>query len=215
MATTGIYYRITGADKHTGKNVELIFEATDEKDALRQASERGVFVLSCSPHWQAVAGATPGSAKAVGPGHSLTTTKVVLLACLALVCVWLFFGNAMQRTWKEYQKEYQVSGDCREARAFLVRQLDLWVQQKESRAHSAFCTWALADYDIKSCEKDADSVWGEQCFRAIVNLTPASRVGRPVIQWVYVVFRTSRTADWEFDSTTMILNPDASKSGEP
>ena len=122
MATTGMYYRITGADKHTGKNVELVVEATDEKDALRQASERGVFVLSCAPQRHPVTDAKPGMERAGIPeataAHAgrrkwgMVLWIVLAMATLGCVVYWLpmgqsgiarYLGLEETRFWTEHQ----------------------------------------------------------------------------------------------------------------
>jgi hypothetical protein len=44
---SGRHYRVSGANRQTGEDVEITVEAYDEADAARAANRQGVFVSSC------------------------------------------------------------------------------------------------------------------------------------------------------------------------
>lgn len=46
---SGRHYRVSGANRETGEDVEITVEAYDEGDAARAANRQGVLVSSCVP----------------------------------------------------------------------------------------------------------------------------------------------------------------------
>jgi len=46
---SGRQYRVSGANRETGEDVEITVEAYDEADAARAANRQGVLVSSCAP----------------------------------------------------------------------------------------------------------------------------------------------------------------------
>jgi hypothetical protein len=47
--SSGRLYRVSGASRQTGEDVEITVEAYDEADAGRTANRQGVFVSGCVP----------------------------------------------------------------------------------------------------------------------------------------------------------------------
>jgi len=90
---SNVQFRISGADKNTGEDLELIVEAPDEVTARQKASARGVLVASCSALPRPTTNVeTPGT---IIPTGKSTKRKSAQNRTLMLVAIGIFVGLAV------------------------------------------------------------------------------------------------------------------------